>query len=370
LSDNQLKDLAQQLKRRGVRRIQQLRVESSYFTEPTINPTWEWGDISTDYGTSINSLILNQNAALLTLSPQSLGEPLKVTWADPIAEAQWQLENNTITSDPDSVAFFKITGILGKPLLRLEGQLAVNEKPITTAIAILDPNQYFLAHFQNMLDTEGITVKKASVSFHPTPNSEAELATVKSPPLATLLVETNQNSNNLYGEALLRSLGAIAKTGSPDTASLTQTNPEASTAEAGIQQVKATLTQLGINPESYIQADGSGLSRRNLATPTALVQTLQAMAQTPEANIYRSSLSVAGISGTLQRRFRDTPAQGILQGKTGTMTGVSALSGYLDTPNYQPLVFSIIINQANQPSATLRQAIDEIVLLLTRLHSC
>jgi D-alanyl-D-alanine carboxypeptidase/D-alanyl-D-alanine-endopeptidase (penicillin-binding protein 4) len=70
------------------------------------------------------------------------------------------------------------------------------------------------------------------------------------------------------------------------------------------------------------------------------------------------------------RRFRDTTAQGNLHAKTGTMSGVSALSGYLDVPGYQPLVFSIIVNQSDQPATTLRQGIDEIVLLLTRLRSC
>ena len=354
-----MRDLAQQLKRRGITHIQQLRVEEGYFSQPTINQTWEWGDISTYYGTSVNSLILNQNAALLTLSPQSLGQPLQVTWLDSIAAAQWKIENNTVTSETNSSDFVEITGILGKPILQLRGQLPVNGEAITTTVAILDPNEYFLAHFQNILATEGIKVENASVSSNIDSLNEPELAAVESPPLATLLVETNQNSNNLYGEALLRTL-----------ASVTQAEKTESTAEAGIQQVKATLTELGVNPESYIQADGAGLSRRNLVTPTALVKTLQAMAQTPEADIYRASLSVSGVNGTLSRRFRDTAAQGILQGKTGTMTGISALSGYLDTPNYQPLVFSIILNQGNQPSASLRQAIDEIVLLLTRLHSC
>jgi D-alanyl-D-alanine carboxypeptidase/D-alanyl-D-alanine-endopeptidase (penicillin-binding protein 4) len=52
------------------------------------------------------------------------------------------------------------------------------------------------------------------------------------------------------------------------------------------------------------------------------------------------------------------------------MGGIVALSGYVDAPNYEPLVFSIIVNQSDQPAATLRQAIDEIVLFLTRLHRC
>jgi D-alanyl-D-alanine carboxypeptidase/D-alanyl-D-alanine-endopeptidase (penicillin-binding protein 4) len=93
------------------------------------------------------------------------------------------------------------------------------------------------------------------------------------------------------------------------------------------------------------------------------------MARSPESSFYRASLPVAGISGTLENRFRNTPAQGIVQAKTGTVSGVVALSGYIDAPNYEPLVFSIIVNQSGS-ATTLRQAVDEIVLLLTRLRRC
>ena len=142
------------------------------------------------------------------------------------------------------------------------------------------------------------------------------------------------------------------------------------TDEMGLRAVKAILTELGVEPGSYVLGDGSGLSRHNLVSPEALAQTLRAMAQSPLASVYRSSLPVAGISGTLRNRFRDSSAKGIVSAKTGAMSGVVALSGYLDAPNYEPLVFSIIVNQSDQPAATLRQAIDEIVLLLTRLQRC
>jgi len=88
------------------------------------------------------------------------------------------------------------------------------------------------------------------------------------------------------------------------------------------------------------------------------------------AQSYRDSLAVAGVEGTLRQRFQNTPAQGRVYAKTGTMTGVSALSGYVDVPDYQPLVFSIMVNQSNQSVSTIREAIDEIVVLLARLRSC
>ena len=148
----------------------------------------------------------------------------------------------------------------------------------------------------------------------------------------------------------------------------TQANKDS--VEIGLNEVTEALTTLGVNPESYVLVDGSGLSRRNLVSPDAIVQTLKLMAQRPQASVYRESLPVAGESGTLRRRFLSTAAQGNVQAKTGTLTGVSALSGYIDVPGYQPLVFSIMVNQSDQSVASLREAIDEIVLLLTRLRSC
>jgi D-alanyl-D-alanine carboxypeptidase/D-alanyl-D-alanine-endopeptidase (penicillin-binding protein 4) len=76
------------------------------------------------------------------------------------------------------------------------------------------------------------------------------------------------------------------------------------------------------------------------------------------------------MKGSLKNRFINTAAAGIVQGKTGSMTGISALSGYMNAPNYEPLVFSIIVNQSEQPGKVMRTAIDEIVVLLAQLKRC
>ncbi len=355
LTDVQLRDLAQQLKRQGVRNVQRLVVDDGYFQGDTLNLTWDWEDVQSDYGAAVNSLILNQNAVELTLSPQQVGQPLRVSWADAIAAKQWRLDNNSLTAKaatPDSLA---ITTVLGQPLLQIKGQLGVDAEPEVIGLPVLNPGEYFLEHFRNVLVPEGISVERATLESNRGVAGAQELAKIESPPLAILLVETNQESNNLYAEVLLRSLGTGASRDST---------------ELGLKKLKETLTALGVDPQSYSLADGSGLSRQNLVSPEAIVQTLKRMAQTPQATLYRASLPTAGANGTLGRRFLNTAAQGNLQAKTGTLTGVSALSGYLDVPGYQPLVFSIMVNQSDQSPTTQRQAIDEIVLLLTRLRSC
>ena len=376
-TDAQLRELAQQLSRRGIRQVNQLIAEDNYFRGSVVNPSWEWEDVQADYGAPVNSLILNQNAVSLTLLPQALGQPLRVSWADPTEATQWQIENDSVTAQPANAPSVNVSRDLRGAVLKVTGQLGVNSEPESVALAVLDPVGKFLRHFRSALAAEGIkqnadgrryTQISKLISVHRSASAFPELAAVESPPLSQLLVETNQNSNNLYAEAWLRSLGARemgSRVGGLDLSA-----PTDSTAEVGLRVVKATLTELGVDPAGYVMVDGSGLSRNNLVSPEAIAQTLRAMAKSRQAAVYRASLPVAGISGTLQNRFRDTAAQGIVQAKTGTMSGVVALSGYIDATEYEPLVFSIIVNQSDQPAVTIRQAIDEIVLLLTRLHRC
>lgn len=365
LTNTQLRQLAQQLSRRGIGQVKQLIADDDYFQGYTVNPSWEWEDVQADYGAPVNSLILNQNAVMLTLLPQQLGQKGRIVWADPTEATQWQIQNESVTTKPGEPTSINVSRDLQGTVLKITGQLTVDSEPELISLAVLDPTRHFLRHFRRALVAEGIketadsaTMGISDIIRYKLRLSAPELVAVESPPLSQLLVETNQNSNNLYAEALLRTLGA--NNNAPDTNST----------ETGLRVVKETLTRLGVDPAGYVLADGSGLSRHNLVSPDAIAQTLRVMAKSPVATVYRVSLPVAGISGTLKNRFRETAAQGIMQGKTGTMSGVVSLSGYLDAPNYEPLIFSIIVNQSDQPAATLRQAIDEIVLLLTRLHSC
>ncbi|MGK7905114.1 MAG: D-alanyl-D-alanine carboxypeptidase/D-alanyl-D-alanine-endopeptidase [Hormoscilla sp.] len=353
LDPAQLQSLARQLDALGISRIKQLIGDDSYFQEATINPTWEWSDVQAGYGTAVNSLIVNENAIAFNLVPQEVGEPLRVEWEDPVEAVGWRIENNSRSVARTEPEFIAVGRDLRSRVLRVGGQLRSGAPSEDAAVAVVDPANNFLQHFRRALAAEGISVLRTAVTSSSQPPTR-EIAAVESPPLSELLQEINQWSNNLYTEALLRVLGA--------------TNQQE---KNSLKVVKRILTELGVNPESYILTDAAGLSRHNLVTPEALVQTLQVMARSPAAAEYRASLAVAGgREGSLRSRFRGTPAEGMLQGKTGLLSGVAALSGYLDVPGYDAVVFSIIINQSDLSGAQLRQAIDEIIVLLTRLERC
>jgi D-alanyl-D-alanine carboxypeptidase/D-alanyl-D-alanine-endopeptidase (penicillin-binding protein 4) len=353
ITTDTLKVLAQQLKQQGVQKIENLIIQNGYFNNSGIPLLWEWDDLFFSYGVPANSFVLNENAFDLILTPDQVGQPLKLTWFDPIAAKQWKIENLTTTTESTTDNSIQINGFFAQSRLIIRGKLGNNATPEQETIAIIDPAKYFIDTLAQVLESEGITInQKQILSERISDYSEKEISFIESPSLEIMLQKINHDSHNLYAETLFKLL-EISPNDNPENTIL-----------------QKHLTQLGIDVNSYKLVDGSGLSRHNLATPATFVSLLQKMSQTPQGKIYRNSLAVGGINGTLVNRFKDTPIQGRLQAKTGSLSGISALSGYLDNPNGETLVFSIMVNTSNQKSSNLRQGIDQIILLLGQVKKC
>ena len=175
------------------------------------------------------------------------------------------------------------------------------------------------------------------------------LASYQSQPLAEDLTVINKVSQNLHAELLLRLLG--------------REKGNAGTIQAGEEVLRTFLTQqVGISPDEFVFYDGSGLSRENLVTPHALVQLLQYAANQPWALLYEGTLPVAGVDGSLADRFKGTPAMGHVQGKTGSLNHVNALSGFATTGKGEKVAFSILTNNHHLPDREALNTIDQIVL--------
>jgi D-alanyl-D-alanine carboxypeptidase/D-alanyl-D-alanine-endopeptidase (penicillin-binding protein 4) len=146
----------------------------------------------------------------------------------------------------------------------------------------------------------------------------------------------------------------------------------------GQTAARNALASLGVNANEYRQVDGSGLSRNNRATPATFMAILEGMYAGNikriharlESELFFDSLAIAGVNGTLRHRFHNTPLQGRLHGKTGTLRGVRALSGYLENAEYGLIAFSIVVNQPSQAGQALVQAIDQIVLHTAQVDRC
>jgi D-alanyl-D-alanine carboxypeptidase/D-alanyl-D-alanine-endopeptidase (penicillin-binding protein 4) len=359
LTTAQLTRLAQDLNQRGIRQVDQLIGDDTYFRGSATNPYWEREDTLTGYAATVNSLMVNQNGIGFSLVPQQIGQPLRIQWDDPADAAEWKVVNRSRTVTGNQGEYVDASRDPNQRLIRIDAQLRAGSEPEPTSVSVPNPGSYLLQKFQAALAIAGITAAKtALVKITPAAPGESELANVESPLLRDMLVETNQQSNNIYAETLLKTLGNVQAPGNSNST------------EAGIATVKNVLTRIGVDPTLYNMVDGSGLASRNRASAQALVQVLQGIALSPEeAQVLRDSLSVAGVSGTLKKRFKDTPVKGQLRAKTGYIAGAVALSGYLNPPNYPPVALSILANYSSAPLAAVRKSVDDIVLTLARLDS-
>lgn len=349
LTSHELEQLASQLREKGVRSIKTLVLETGYFDTPAINSTWEWEDVYAAYGTAVNSLILDKNAVTLTLRPQNIGETVQADWDNHIAASQWTLKGEAITAPANTDYQVELSRTFGTSELNLSGTLPQDIETDVWQLAIPNPDYYFRDVLLTKLGENGIRVDQVQFSDSTLSLvSGKKITELVSPFLSKLAFEINQNSNNLYAEAVLKTL----------------------IEETGENVIEKELTALGISPNHYSLVDGSGLSRRNLATPRAIAQLLQGMLSSKNAESFQSSLAVAGVNGTLENRFQETPLQGRLQGKTGTLTGISALSGYVNLPQSQQLVFTIMVNHSQRYASEQRAITDEIILLLSTLKEC
>ena len=353
----QINLLSGQLKEQGVRSVNSLTAIDNYFAGPAASPYWEAEDYRAGYGAPANSLILNRNELGFTLIPTRVGQPLGVVWDRPDFVRGWRIENNSRTIGGGN-EFIDAGQKPGQQVMDVRGALIAGSASENTSIAVLDPATYFAGQFQQSLNAYGLRTARAQASMANPPSGLVELAAIQSPPLRAFIDPTNLYSVNIYAEAMLKSLGRSVF---PDT-----TNAY----EAGTTAVNTVLYDMGIRPGSVDILDGSGLSRRNLATPEAFVDTLQAMAKTENAAIYRNSLAVAGRSGTLRNRMRGTNAEGRFQGKTGTLSGTYTLSGYLNPPNHPPLALSILVNDTNASGRDVRSLIDQIITHSSNLDDC
>ncbi len=354
----QLDRLAQQIAATGIRQIDRLIAEDAYFQGSFYNPHWQWEDVQSGYGTPVNSLIFDLNSIPFTLFPQGVGQPLRWEWDDPKQAQIWRVENQTVTVAEGEPEFIEVGRDFTQPVLYLRGQLIAGSPSEPTAVAVTEPGKNFVEQFQQALEAAGIGVGEIEVTTTPGSVTGEEIANIESPPISELVMEINQNSNNLYAEVILRSLGVIQDPTNPDSAA------------TGIAAIQKSLSELGVDPGSYILDDGSGLSRLNAISPEALVQTLQAMSRSPFAELYRDSLPLAGETGTLRDRFLESPFRGKIRAKTGTLAGVSALSGYIDPGGENSIAFSLIVDEIDRSAKEQRQAIDEIVGAIGNAQSC
>ncbi len=350
-----LKSLVNQLKRKGVKRINGGIWSLTSRRGAEVSGSWEWSDLQHYYAAIASPFTINENSLYWTVSTDEVGKPPIFTWDNPEWAKDWRIQNQAITASADSPYSLKVERPYGQNLLIITGQIPEKSKPRLGGVAIPDPEANFLDLLRQELTVQGIEISSDITASKKLPPTK-DLAINLSPPISQLIIITNKDSNNLYAELLLRALGDRLQGISPDDS-----------VKGGMLAISQYLQSVNIPSAQVSLADGSGLSRHSLTTPKAIVQLLQTVAS--DRN-FRQSLAIANVDGTLTNRFKNTSAQSLLQAKTGTLSGAIVLSGYASPQNYREVVFSIIINNSNLTPRELQKYVDEIALLLTRLEPC
>ncbi|HBC43839.1 MAG TPA: D-alanyl-D-alanine carboxypeptidase/D-alanyl-D-alanine-endopeptidase [Pseudanabaena sp.] len=375
-SETGLKSLVTQLKNKGIKQINGGIWTRTIRWGDELVDSWEWKDLQEYYAAKVSPFTINENSLNWSIRPNAIGQPAIFEWENPALAKDWLVENKSYTASDDSMLYMmpdhalSVVRPYGQKVLIISGAISVKSEREEGSVTVPDPEANFLQLLRQELDAQGIKIQPFTTFPKKLPPSQ-DLAIAYSPPLSQLLTTTNKDSNNLYAELLLRAVGEkfYTKLFQKPLGDRFYDHVSLNSVNGGISSLKEYLDAIKIGSHNVLLADGSGLSRRNLTTPRAITQLLYNVA---DDRTFRNSLPVTKVDGTadgtLTNRWRANPLS--LQAKTGTLTGVSALSGYAKPKNYPEVIFSIIINNSNLRPRELNSYVDAIVALINRLEPC
>jgi serine-type D-Ala-D-Ala carboxypeptidase/endopeptidase (penicillin-binding protein 4) len=332
---------------------------------------WGIDDPLFEYGAPISALTLNDNAFTLHIrSGTSEGDLAALELNPPV---EYYTIDNRIRTTAGGERRIHYSRAPGGMTLELWGNIPLQGSPShgipsqrgeDLNLGIDDPARYAAIAFRQLLQARGIVVLGNVVSRHLFPYEEADLkrgapvepetGTVLAKRVSAPLIEdlrvTAKVSQNLHAELDLRAVGKARR--------------NIGSVEAGLEELKAFLTEIGVPANGYNINDGSGLARLNLVSPATVVQLLRYMYASPARENFLSILPIGGQDGTLNSRFSNPALAGRIHAKTGSLSHVSALSGYAQRRRGDWIAFSILVNNYNGPTGEVRAVMDKICELL------
>jgi len=346
-----LVSLADQLYQRGVRQVRGGIIgDDSYFRGELFGLGWQWNDLQWYFGAEPSALTVNENSVELTIWPaDKIGKSATLTLNR--GANYLHLTNHTNTADRDVATTIGINRGLSDNELLVWGDFPISGRAFSAFLSVPKPALWAANLFKEALIARGIKVEgevrsrdfRVEESDKFDPQKAFELAQENSAALSEIVRHTNKESDNLYAELVLRTLGKERGASAPDPDA--RKDRERGDDEAGTAVVKSWLDKSNIDTNDLAVRDGSGLSRLDLVTPQATARLLMAIAGTSAATAFHDSLPIAGRDGTLGGRL--SRAAGRIFAKTGTLTYDHSLSGYAVTPNSEVLAFSIFCNDAS-----------------------
>lgn len=341
-----LKRWSQSILQRGISRIEgSIVADVSAYQGERLGAGWAWDDAPYGYSSVLSALSFDKNTTRLTVEPAGAGAP---------GQAKVRAKVG-LPACVELKVLAKTSSVAGKLRLVRDGERTVikgsmqeGAPPWARTLTIPNPGLCTARRLLAQLREDGVVVSgEAKVRAGSAEPGWRVLEQTRSPPLKALLTKLLKESRNLYAELIAASL-----------------SPQAPRFSEALPALESTLEAAGVSQGSYRIADASGLSRYDQLTARALVFLLSWSWRQPWAAELLSMLPIAGEDGTLASRMRAGPAQGRVIAKTGSMSGVSAIAGYVIGKSGAAWAFAILVNGADQPGRYVRALQDRMLELM------
>jgi serine-type D-Ala-D-Ala carboxypeptidase/endopeptidase (penicillin-binding protein 4) len=332
--------MAAELKKLGIKKITgKLIGDDSWYDDVRYSADLPWSDEQAYYGAQISALTASptkdydSGSVMIEVKPGTNKGDKAVVNLTPSTDFV-KIINQTVTVPQNGKKKLTFEREHAKNTITISGTLPIKSKVQKEWMGVWEPTRYALALFKQSLSDQGIQVS-GKVKTGITPPTAEIVHTHSSIKLSELLVPFMKLSNNGHAEILVKEMGRVVK-------------GEGSW-EKGLQVMEAELSKFGINTETLVLRDGSGISHVNLVPASQLSQLLVAVQQQTWFPAFHHSLPIAGASekmdgGTLRSRMKTPDVKGKVFAKTGTISTVSTISGYVTTKSGQTLIFSIMLN--------------------------
>lgn len=290
---------------------------------------WMWDDEPSTDEPFLSPLIINRNTFSAKYFPGNIDEPVNVELIPKTSFLTQQ--NNSITVNYDSNSFkIERDWVNRTNNILINGYLPKDSKGGFLSQSVWNPHLYFLTLFKENLESKGI--KFSGIIDTLTLKDEANFLIELKRKYSKVIEDINKISYNLGAEMTLYAL-AEKHFGKP------------ATAENGIKMIDSMIALTGLDPKIYRLVDGSGVSHYNLVTAELLTEILKYfyIKHPLLFMMLYDSFPIAGVDGSLRNRMKGTKAENNVRAKTGTLSGVSSLSGYVNAANGNMIAFSILI---------------------------
>ena len=351
--DDDLGEWASALRAAGIRRIDGRVIgDDDAIEEPRPQLAWTWDDLGYTSGALFGALNVNENRSTITVTPGPVGGPAVLSL--PPLFSYRQVVNRVTTGPAGSAQLLWPEQRPGEEGLTIAGSIPAGAPSVVLGVAVGNPTLHAAQVLRARLVEAGIRVRGGAFDVDdamPPPERTAgtTIHVHRSRPLFEIVRPMLKESINVYAEAAMRLNAA----------------PGAfPTNDAALDGLRRRLESWGVTAADQQLVDGSGLSRRDVVTPTALLTILRRMHAAPDAAPFVSALPVAGVDGSLSGRMRGTAAQNNLRAKTGTMSNIRSLAGYVTTADGENLAFVIMVNNFEGPGPAAVGAIDAIAVRL------